>query len=162
MPEEKLGQAGKHLVRGAGKSVWLLTDQHTFKAVTADTNGAFTLTEVSAGPNFGPPPHIHHREDECFYILEGAFEFWYGGQHFVAGAGAFVYLPKGQLHKHRAANGAPAKALVMHVPAGLERFIEEAGKPAGETPARPQAPEMAELERIVQIAQKYGIEVPPA
>ena len=58
------------------------------------------------------------------------------------------------------ASGAPAKALVIQAPAGIERFIEEAGKPATDPSARPAPPEMPELEKIVAIAQKHGIEVP--
>src|SRR5437762_3111793 len=71
-----------------------------------------------------------------------------------------VHLPRGVIHTHRAGGGAPAKALVIQAPAGIERFIEEAGKPATDPSARPAPPEMPELEKIVAIAQKHGIEVP--
>src|SRR5262249_6440501 len=131
-----------------GRSIWLATDLNTFKAVSADTNGAFSLSELSASPKFGPPPHIHHREDESFYILEGTFEFSYDNRTFAAGAGSFVHLPKGRVHMHRAVRNAAARALVLHMPAGLERFIEEAGKPAIDPSARPDPPELPELERI--------------
>jgi quercetin dioxygenase-like cupin family protein len=126
-----------------------------------DTNGAFALSELTAQPEFAPPPHIHHREDESFYILEGQFEFLDNDRIFTAGAGAFIYLPKGRLHMHRAAGGAPARALVLVTPAGIEKFIEEAGVPATDVSSVPPPPEMPELERIVALAQKYGVEVPP-
>jgi len=71
-----------------------------------------------------------------------------------------VYLAKGRVHKHGATGGA-ARALVLHTPAGLERFIAEAGKPTTDRSMPPAPPQIAELERIVAIAQKYGIEVPP-
>jgi quercetin dioxygenase-like cupin family protein len=154
-------EAGKHIARSAGKSLWLTSDLFTFKVVGEDTNGAFSLAHVTAGAEFGPPPHIHHREDESFYVLEGSFEFSIGGRTFTAGAGSFVYLPKGVVHMHRAAGSAPAKAVVLYTPAGVERFIEEAGKPATDLSATPPPPELPELERIVAIAQRYGIEVPP-
>lgn len=161
MTESSLTQGGIHLGRGQGKSFWLLTDLHTFKAVGAETNGAFTVAELTAGPELGPPPHIHRNADESFYILEGTFEFSLAGRAFTAGPGSFVYLPKGVVHTHRAGGGAPARALVIQSPAGVERFIEEAGKPATDTSARPSPPEMPELARIVGIAQKHGIDVPP-
>ncbi len=161
MSDRKLNRSDVRLAPGGGTSWWFATDLHTFKAVTETTNGAFTLSEVTARPEFVPPPHIHHREDEAFYVLEGQFEFWYDGQTFTAGAGSFVYLPKGRVHKHGATGGAPARALVLHTPAGLERFIAEAGTPATDRAARPAPPQLPELERIVAIAQKYGIEVPP-
>ncbi len=147
---------------GEGKAFWLGTDLHIFKAVGDDTNQAFALAELVAQPQFAPPPHIHHREDESYYILEGEFEFLDSDRTFLAGAGSFVYLPKGQLHMHRNAGDTPARALVLVAPAGVEKFIEEAGKPATDVSAAPPPPpEMSELEKIVSIAQKYGIEVPP-
>jgi quercetin dioxygenase-like cupin family protein len=156
-----LPQGGIRLDRGQGTSFWLLTDLFTFKVLGDDTNGAFSVAEVDAGPELGPPPHIHHHADESFYILEGTFDFSLAGQAFSAGAGSFVHLPKGVVHTHRAGGGAPAKALVIQSPAGVERFIEEAGKPATNTATRPAPPEMAEFGRIVAIAAKHGIEVPP-
>jgi quercetin dioxygenase-like cupin family protein len=138
-----------------------LTDLHTFKVVGDDTHGALTVAELTAGPELGPPPHIHRNNDESFYIIEGTFDFSLAGRPFTARAGAFVHLPKGVVHTHRAGGGAPARALVIQTPAGVERFIEEAGKPATDTSVRPAPPEPTEFGRIVAIAQKHGIEVPP-
>jgi len=161
MSHEPLAQGGVHLGKGEGQSFWLLTDLHTFKVVGEDTGGAFTVAELIAGPELGPPPHIHRLHDESFYVLEGTFEFSLAGRAFAAGPGSFVHLPKGVVHTHRAGGGAPAKALVIQAPSGIERFIEEAGKPASDPSSRPAPPEMAELQRIVAIAQKHGIDVPP-
>jgi len=161
MSQPSLAQGGVHLGKGEGRSFWLLADLHTFKVVGDDTNGAFTVAELTAGPELGPPPHIHRNHDESFYVLDGIFDFSLAGRSFTAGAGSFVHLPKGIVHTHRAGGGAPAKALVIQSPAGVERFIEEAGKPATDPSARPAPPEMAELQRIVAIAQKHGIDVPP-
>jgi quercetin dioxygenase-like cupin family protein len=158
---QSIAQGGVHLGKGEGKSFWLLTDRFTFKVDGDTTNGAFTVAEVAAGPEMGPPPHIHRDSDESFYILEGIFDFSLAGRAFSAGAGAFVHLPKGVVHTHRAGGGAPARALVIQAPAGVERFIEEAGKPVTDPSATPAPPEIAELGRIVAIAQKHGIDVPP-
>ena len=150
-----------HLSPKDGKSFWLASDRHTFKLVAADTNGAFALIETVARPEFGPPPHIHHRQDECFQILEGAIEFMLDGRTFTAEAGSVVYLPTGRLHSHRATGNRPARALVLYTPAGLERFIEEAGTPVTDPAATPAPPSLPELEKIVAIAARHGIEVPP-
>ena len=162
MAQPSLTQGGVHLAKGEGKSFWLLTDLHTFKVTGDDTNGAYTVAELTAGPEMGPPPHIHRNADEDFYIVEGTFDFSLAGQKFSAGAGAFVHLPRGVVHTHSAGGGAPARALVIQSPAGIERFIEEAGKPATNPNARPAPPATAELEKIVALAQKHGIDVPPA
>jgi len=159
--QPSLTQGGIHLGRGEGKSFWLLTDLHTFKVVGDDTNGALAVAELTAGPELGPPPHIHHNSDESFYILEGTFDFSLAGQAFTASAGAFVHLPKGVVHTHRAGGGTSARALVIQSPAGVEQFIEEAGKVATDASVRPAPPELSELKKIVAIAQKHGIEVPP-
>ncbi|MBI3402652.1 MAG: cupin domain-containing protein [Acidobacteria bacterium] len=161
MSSSLLPQGGVLLGKSAGKSFWLLTDLHTFKVVGDDTNGAFTVAELIAGPEMGPPPHIHRDADESFYILEGTFDFSLAGKAFTAGAGAFVYLPKRVVHTHAAGGGKPAKALVIQTPAGVERFIAEAGKPATDPTVRPAPPEMSELQKIVAIAAKHGIDVPP-
>jgi mannose-6-phosphate isomerase-like protein (cupin superfamily) len=144
-----------------GRSLWFAADLYTIKAVGEDTNGAFTLFELTAAPRFGPPPHIHHREDEVYYVLEGEFEFLDNDRAFTAGAGSFVYLPKDRLHMHRNAGDTPARALVLNTPAGLEEFIEEGGQPARDPSSSLPPVEAQDLERLVAIAPKYGIEVPP-
>jgi quercetin dioxygenase-like cupin family protein len=161
MQEGKRDQGATHVPPDGGKSFWLLTDLHTFKVVGEDTGGAFALEELMAHTQLGPPPHIHHREDETYYILEGEFEFMDEGRTFTAGPGAFVYLPKGRLHAHKNAGDTPARALVLVVPAGVEEFIEEAGEPATDVSSVPPPPELPELQRIVETAQRYGIEAPP-
>ena len=160
MSEPSFTRSGVHRRRGEGKSFWLITDLITFKAVGEDTNGAFTVTEVSAGPDIGPPPHIHRHADECFHILEGTFEFSLAGEAFTAAAGSFVYLPKGVIHTHKAGGAGPARALVTQVPSGVEHFIQEAGTPATDPSARPGPPTASDLERVLSAAEKYGIDVP--
>jgi quercetin dioxygenase-like cupin family protein len=155
-------RSAQQLSPGEGRALWFVTDLYLTKMAGEDTGGAFTLFEVTAAPQSGPPPHIHYREDETYYILEGEFEFLDNERTFVAGAGSLVYLPKGRLHMHRNAGDTLAKALVLLVPAGVEKFIEEAGKPATDPSSLPPPPEEAELERVVTIAvEKYGFEVPP-
>ena len=164
MSEQKGGtQSAQHLSPGEGRALWFLTDLYIAKRVSEDTDGAFTLWEVTAAPQSPPAPHIHHREDETYYILEGEFEFLDNDRTFTAGAGSLVYLPKHRLHSHRNPADVPAKAVVVHTPAGnIEKFVEDGGKPATDPSALPPPPEEAEIERLVSLAQeKYGFEVPP-
>ena len=60
---------------GEGDSFWVLGDLYTFKVTGKQTNGAFTVVDQVIQPQSGPPPHIHHREDEAFYVLAGRFSF---------------------------------------------------------------------------------------
>ena len=160
MSAPSLPQGGVNIDHGEGKSFWLLTDLLTFKLTGEETNNAFTVLEVSAGPELGPPPHIHRHSDESFYILEGSFDFSLADQSFSAGAGSFVHLPKGVLHSHRAGGGAAAKALVIQSPSGVEQFVMEAGRPATMPLVRPGPPEPAEVGRVLAIAPNHGIDVP--
>ncbi len=156
------GSSAQQLSPGEGRAWWFATDLYIAKRVSEDTDGAFTLWEVTAAPQSPTAPHIHHREDETYYILEGEFEFLDNDRTFTAGAGSLVYLPKHRLHSHRNPTDMPAKALVLYTPAGVEKWIEEAGKPATDPTSLPPPSEYAELfERLLATAPKYGFEVPP-
>ncbi len=103
------------------------------------TGGAYSLFEAVSPPGGGPPPHVQHREDECFYVLEGEFEFLVGNEVIVAGAGSLLYVPKGCLHAHKNVGSQPGRLLLSQTPGGLhERFFEEIGEPppAGLYPRR--------------------------
>ena len=143
-----------------GTAYWLLTDRLTVKLAAVDTGGLFALVEVVAQPELGPPPHIHHRQDECFCIEDGVFEFGYEGRTFTAGPGSTVHLARGKVHSHKAVGAKPARALVIYTPAGLEDFLAEAGTPVTDSNAVPAVPEMSVIEKIIGIARSHGIEVP--
>jgi len=128
-----------HLASGEGESVWLLGDLYTFKAVSEDTGGAFALWETTSPPQGGPPPHLHHREDETFYVLEGEMEFWAGGETIRAGAGYFVYIPRGTMHTFKNVGTTPATFLGTVVPGGFEKFFLESANRPRTAPLLPKA-----------------------
>lgn len=147
------------LGRGEGRKVRVLGEMVAYK-VTADmTGGAYSLFEVAAPPGSGPPPHVQHHEDECFYVLEGEFEFLADGETMKAGPGSLVYVPKGSLHTYKNAGSVPGRLLAIHTPGGIhERFFEEIGEEADEPSAANLPPD---FERIIAAAARRGIEVPP-
>ena len=65
---------------GGGRSIWLLGMLITFKAVSEETGGEYSVFEQTVPPRAGVPPHMHHQESEAFYVLEGEFELLTGGQ----------------------------------------------------------------------------------
>src|SRR4028119_1219323 len=83
------------------RSLRIFGELVTCKVTSDQTGGAYSLFEVTTQPGKGPPPHVHHREDESFYVLEGEYEFLVGGDALKAGAGSLLYVPKGTLHTHR-------------------------------------------------------------
>jgi mannose-6-phosphate isomerase-like protein (cupin superfamily) len=96
----------------------------TYKARSEDTDGKYALTEGVAPPHRGAPTHIHHREDEALYILDGDFEIECGGKTFHAGPGTFALLPKNLPHRFQNLSVQPGKVLCVQSPGGVEEFFE--------------------------------------
>ena len=115
-----------------------------------DTGGNFALFIDEVPPGAGPPPHVHHNEDETFYILEGELDIQVNDNKFTAPVGTTVFLPKGIPHTFHNSGSQTVRALVVLSPGGLEGFFAEV------EPLVTQAePDMA---AIVKMAAKYGIE----
>ena len=147
-----------HLEAGQGDTLHMSGDTYRFKAIGANTEGAFILFEAFVPPQGGPPLHIHHREGEHFYLLEGELEFVTEERTFTARAGSFVHIPRGTPHRFKNVGTEPAKTLIMFSPAGLEGFFFAAGRPAtpGSTPSPPDAEEIA---KVLAVGPEYGLEV---
>jgi mannose-6-phosphate isomerase-like protein (cupin superfamily) len=146
------------LVRpGEGESVWSLGGRFTVKLDDAGSAGRFALVEVLASRATEPPLHVHHREDEAWYILDGHMTFHVDGAAYEAGAGAFVFAPMGLPHTFTV-DAEPTRVLVLAAPSGFEHFALELGVPATSdvAPAGLALPEPAAL---APVAERYGIEV---
>lgn len=146
------------LTSGEGTSYWVLGDLYTFKATGRQTGGAFTVMDQIIQPQGGPPPHIHHREDEAFYVLDGKFIFLYGDTQSEVSAGSFVYIPKRTLHTFKNIDTIPSRLLVTVTPAGLEDFFYAIGSPAKDQPTAP-AFDPGVIDKIMQLAGKHHMEV---
>ena len=144
--------------KGEGRSFWVLGDLYTFKATGKETGGKFTVIDQVIQPGGGPPPHIHQREDELFYITEGHFSFLCGEQQKEMETGSFIYIPKGTLHTFKNIDSKPGKLLVTISPAGLENFFYEIGKAAeGSTVPPPVDPSI--FEKLMRLAKEYHMEI---
>jgi mannose-6-phosphate isomerase-like protein (cupin superfamily) len=112
--------------------MWIFGELVTYKVTAEQTGGAYSLFEVMSRPEEGgPPPHVQHREEEAFYVLEGEYEFLVEGRILRAGTGSLLYVPRGNLHAHRNVGEGVGRMLVNQTPGGLhERFFEEVGEPA--------------------------------
>lgn len=143
--------------REEGQSVWFLGTLVTVKATHVQTGGAFGLIEQVLPPGFAPPRHVHHREDEAFYVIDGEITFFCGDQTFAARAGTFVFLPKAIPHAFLVGGDQPARLLQLTTPAGFEQFHVDLGEPASSlTLPPPGAPNIADL---LALAPKYHFEV---
>src|SRR5579864_6433079 len=81
-----------------GRTIVVIGDVYRFLATGEDTNGKYALWEAIVPPGGGPPPHVHSREEEGFYILEGEITFQVGNKRLVAGPGVFANMPVGTTH----------------------------------------------------------------
>src|SRR5215471_9918299 len=111
---------------GEGEAIWFLQTRMTVKASGAESGGAFSLIEVHYPASFSPPLHIHHHEDESFYVLDGDVTFNCGKRSWLAQPGAFVVLPRGIEHGFTVSPDTPARMLQMSSAPGLERFFRDA------------------------------------
>src|SRR5450755_2998870 len=122
-----------------GRTIAVAGDVYRFLATGEDTNGKYAMWEAIVPPGGGPPPHVHSREEEGFYILEGEITVHVGEERIVATAGMFANMPVGTLHSFKNESDRPAKMLISVAPAGLEKMFLEVGVPVaqGATTASP-------------------------
>ena len=142
---------------GEGKAVAVVGDVYRFLATGDETDGRYAMFEACVPPGGGPPPHIHSREEESFYVLEGEITFQVGDERIVAKAGTFANMPIGSLHSFRNDTDKLARMIVSVVPAGLEKMFLEVGQPVTFGQAPP--PSKAEIDKLLAVAPNYGIEI---
>jgi quercetin dioxygenase-like cupin family protein len=109
-------------------------------------------------PHNGPPPHIHHKEDEAFYVLDGEFTFLCGDLQRICETGSFVYIPKHTLHTFQNTGGRTGKLLVIITPAGLEEFFYAIGTPAENFSAPPPF-DPGVIDKLMRLAKEYQLEI---
>ena len=142
-----------------GRTIAVVGDIYRFLATGDDTNGKYAMWEAIVPPGGGPPPHVHSREEEGFYILEGEITFQIGEKRIVATAGMFANMPVGTPHSFKNESGKPAKMLISVAPAGLEKMFFEFGVPLAEGATTALPPTKEEIEKLLAIAPRYGIEI---
>lgn len=144
-----LVKAGKDRIGGKLNALGVET---SVKISSDDSGGAYSLMEASYAPNSGPPLHLHHREDEWWYILEGNFVFEIEGGCIHAGPGDTVFGPRGRRHTLQNIGSVQGRTLVTVVPGGLDRFFQELS--AAVMPGTPPDPAA-----VQPIFSKYGLEL---
>ena len=153
-----------HVGPGEGKAFPAVGDVYRVLASDEQTGGVYALSEIRVSPNNGPQPHVHSRDDEAFFVLEGEVTFQIGNETIVAKPGSFLQGPRGIPHTFRNTGKSPARMLVYITPAGFENFVKEFAQPVAsfESPAIPVTQD--EINKLIGAAPKYGIQIlpPPA
>ncbi len=142
-----------------GRTIAVVGDVYRFLATGDDTNGKYALFEAVGGPGGGPPPHVHSREEEGFYVLEGEITFTVNGERVVAAAGTFANMPVGTPHSFKNESDKPTRMLISVAPAGLEKMFFEFGVPLAEGATTASPPTKEEIEKLLAVAPRYGIEI---
>jgi quercetin dioxygenase-like cupin family protein len=143
---------------GEGEALWFLGVLATIKASAETTGGAVAVIEHLAPRGTGSPLHVHSREDEWFYVIDGELTIWVDGETIVAPAGSFVFGPKGIPHTF-IVSSEQARFLLVTEPAGFERFMRAAGEPAARLEIPPLATEPPDVAALSTAAAEFGIEI---
>ena len=139
-------------------SKWYMGMLLTFLAERADTGGGFSLIEVFLKSGNEPPPHVHEREDELFYILEGEMDVYVGNEVFNVGAGECLFLPKHKPHTF-VVRSPKLRNLVLFVPGGLEECFRARSSLADklELPTGAVTYSTSNLDSVIRAFQKHGV-----
>lgn len=146
------------LEAGQGEAIWFLGVLATIKSSAKTTGGRVAVIEHLAPQGSGSPLHVHHDEDEWFYVIDGELTFWVGGQVINAAAGAFVYGPRDVPHTFTVTSP-EARFLLVAEPAGFEEFMRALSEPALTLTLPPATSQPPAPEVMVAMAAEYGIEI---
>ena len=145
MTDRLLASHSRFISQGEGDRIKVRGGWLSFLALGEQTGGAYALIETANDPATGVRLHVHEREDETWFVLEGEYMFEVGGQTFRAGPGDYVFGPRNVPHSYANRTEAVARALIMVTPAGFEGFWRESATLAGD-PAAHHA-----------LGEKYGV-----
>jgi len=141
-----------------GDARWWLGSLAVIKATAADTDGQLTIIEVTEPPDAEAPLHVHHREDEAFWILEGSVTFEVGNNVINASKGDYIFGPRDIPHRYTVgADG--CRMLFILTPGGFEHVVIALSEPAASRTLPPPSDEEPDFEQMVAIGERYGIEM---
>ena len=143
--------------RDQGEARWWLGSLAVIKATSQETGGQFSLVEVTE--NEGETPlHVHHNEDETFWVLEGDLVFEVGDDTIEAGPGTMLFGPRGVPHRYSVRRG-PARLLFLFTPGGFEDMLRATSEPAGEWRIPTAEEGLPDFETLPALARRYGCEL---
>ena len=139
-------------------SKWYMGSLTTNLAETKDTDGAFCLAEATLVPGNEPPPHVHSREDELFYVLDGEFDVYVGDEGFKLETGDCIFLPKFKPHAF-VIRSPRLRLLVLFTPGGIEEAFRSESSPAQDLnlPTGAATYSTADLKNTAERLGKYGV-----
>ena len=141
---------------GEGDARWVLDELDTIKATAAQTGGLFGFKESKSVRGANAPLHVHEREDEACYVIQGDVTFFVGDELIPATGGSWIYLPRGVPHSMRIDSEA-AKTVWLVVPGGFESFFVDTFPAA--TEGGPSPTEQPDVEQMATALARRGVTV---
>jgi quercetin dioxygenase-like cupin family protein len=143
---------------GQGEARWWFGGLAEIKATAEDTGGQLTIVEVTEPPGMEAPLHVHHHEDEGFWILEGEVTLYVGEETIEASAGDFAWGPRDVPHRYSVGpNG--CRMLFICTPGGFEGLVRDMSVPAETRTVPPESDEEPDMEMVASVARKYHCEL---
>jgi len=142
---------------GESEMIWFIGTLAKIKGDGTRTGESFGMVEFTHPPGFATPLHVHHNEDEAFYVLSGSMRGICGDELWEASSGAFVWLPKDIPHGYQVEGEDVLRTLALSLPAGFESFVREAGEPAQSSELPLPGP--PDVDKLLAAATKYGQEI---
>jgi len=146
---------------GTAPAVYGPGDLYSMLVTGKESNNVFFQFEAFVPEGGGPPPHIHSREDETFYVISGNLEILLGDKTHLAKAGDFVYIPRGTVHRFKNIGKEMAVQLVTFSPAGVEKFFEEVFPAVKDRKAAPPPITEELISNMNKAAPKHGLKILP-
>ncbi len=145
------------------RSYWYGPNLVTILTGSSETDGAFSLVKTLLRKGFEPPLHMHSREDESNFILEGEIVYTIGDKQFHAKTGDYVHLPKNIPHTFALISDT-ASTLMLMTPGGFEEMFIRCGRPAEamELPPMVGRPPKEFFEMLNRVNAKLGVTIFPA
>jgi quercetin dioxygenase-like cupin family protein len=141
-----------------GEARWWFNGLAVIKATAADTGGQMTIVEMTGPPGTEAPLHVHHREDEAFWVLEGDVTFEVGNTTIEAHAGDYAFGPRDIPHRYTVGD-AGCRMLFICTPGGFEDLVIAMSEPARTRTLPPPSDEEPDIEQIAAIAEAHGAEL---
>lgn len=145
---------------GEGEARWWFGALAEIKATAADTGGQFTLIEITCGGGYEGVRHVHHREDEGFWILEGDVTLDIGGTVIEATAGDYAFGPRDIPHSFTAGDNG-CRMLFILTPGGFEDLVMATSEPAQSRTVPPPPEQMPDMDKLQAVVARFGGEILP-
>ena len=143
---------------GDGEARWWFAALAEIKVTAQQTGGLLSIIEITEPPNAAGPWHVHHREDEGFWILEGDVTLQIGDETIEAHAGDFALGPRDIPHRYTVGD-AGCRMLFIMTPGGFEQLIRDMSVPAQSRTLPPPSDEEPDWDHVAKVAKANSCEL---